>query len=84
MASILIVDDEPHIRTHLARHVRSLGHIWGGGMVRVARVGSHDFYVFGPRHAPVTARVAATPPVDESPVRLTSGPSAKSGPATSS
>jgi DNA-binding NtrC family response regulator len=26
MASILIVDDEPHIRTHLARHVRSLGH----------------------------------------------------------
>ena len=26
MASVLIVDDEPHIRTHLARHVRSLGH----------------------------------------------------------
>ena len=65
-------------------HVRRLGHIWGGGMVRVARVGGHDFYVFGPRHAPAATHAAPMPSLSDSPVRLTSGPSAKPGPSTSS
>jgi spore germination cell wall hydrolase CwlJ-like protein len=56
-------------------HVTRLGHIWGPGMVRVARVGGHDFYAFGPQHGFSSARIAAAAHALDAaatvPVRLT-------------
>ena len=40
-------------------HVIRLGHIWGPSMVRVARVGGHDFYAFGAHHGFSSNRIAA-------------------------
>jgi spore germination cell wall hydrolase CwlJ-like protein len=31
-------------------HVTRLGAVWGGGMMKIARVGGHDFYTFSGRH----------------------------------
>ena len=41
-------------------HVASLGAIWGGGMVRVAQIGSHIFYAFSGHRAALSSGEAAT------------------------
>ena len=65
-------------------HVTRLGHIWGSGMVRVARVGGHDFYAFGAHHGFSSARIAAAVHALDAaakvPVKLTDPPPTTAAP----